>query len=543
MLGRTKFTVLFSLLLAIIALSGCSEQARSEIGEKKILRVNNGSEPSSLHPGKAQSMHDSWVLDHTFEGLTKKTPEGEIVDGMAESWEVSEDGLTWVFFIKDDVKWSNGTPVTAHDFEYAWKYALHPNTASPYAYQFYSIRGAEALNSANADADFEKLQRNVGVKAVDEKTLQVTLIEPTPYFLDLTSFFAFYPIPSQVQKQNPDWALNARTFVSNGPFTLAEWNHRENLTLTKNIHYYERERVHLERVEMAMIGDPKTAWQMYRAGELDLAYPLPNEVQGELIASNAEEFYNSPDLALYFYNINTAKKPFHHPKIRKALSLAIDREALVNHVVQGGQKPAFSIVPPGINDVYGDFQSNSGALFTEDVATARQLLAEGLEEVGLDEMPTFSMMYNTQESHKKIAEAIQEMWRKNLGIHVEHENVEFQVKMEREHIGDYDISRSGWIGDYADPMTFLHLWASDSPHNDANWFHVEYDNWIKKAQTSVDEEERMEALHRAEEILIAEMPIIPIYFSTKPYMLKSYVKGVFTPINRQPQFMYADIDK
>ncbi|MFA8439409.1 peptide ABC transporter substrate-binding protein [Pueribacillus sp. YX66] len=548
---KSKFSLLSAFIVAILVLSGCFSGDKEQAGtgeeggkaEKKVLRINNSSEPGSLHPGTAQGTHDSWMLEHAFEGLTKKTPEGEIVDGMAEKWDRSEDGLTWTFHIKDDVKWSNGDPVTAEDFEYAWKYALHPETASQYAYQLYYLAGAEEFNSAENEADYAELEENVGVKAVDEKTLEVTLGEPTPYFLDLTAFYTYYPVNKNVQEENPDWALEAESYVSNGAFKLTEWKHKESMTLEKNEHYYDKDKINLDEVQMVMIEDENTAWQMYQADELDLAYPLPNDIQGELVNSNNEEFHNAPDLALYYYNLNNDVKPFNNPKVRKALSMAIDRKSLVEHVVQGGQKPALSIIPPGIPDVSGDFQENTGELFKEDVEEAKKLLEEGLKEEGMNKMPEFTILYNTLEAHKKIAEAIQEMWRKNLEVEVKLENAEFQVKIDREKAGDYDISRAGWIGDYVDPMTFLDLWVTDGPHNDANWSNAEYDELIKKAKTTMDEKDRADAMHKAEEVLIDEMPVIPIYFYTKPYTVKPHVKGVFAPIDRYPQFIYADIEQ
>lgn len=550
-LEKSKFSLLSIVLLVALVLGGCFSGEKEPVGAgdedksegKKVLRLNNSSEPGSLHPGMAQGTHDSWVLEHAFEGLTKKTPEGEIVDGMAEKWDVSEDGLTWTFHLKDDVKWSNGDPVTAEDFEYAWKYALHPETASQYAYQLYYLDGAEEFNNSEEEADYAEFEDQVGVKAVDEKTLEVTLAEPTPYFLDLTSFYTYYPVNKKVQEENADWANEAESYVSNGAFKLTEWKHKESMTLEKNEQYYEKDKIKLDEVNLVMIEDENTAWQMYQADELDLVYPLPGDVQGELVNSDNEEFYNGPDFSMYYYNLNTEVKPFNNPKVRKALSMAVERETITEHVTQGGQKPAYAILPPGIPDVNGDYQENTGDLFKEDLDEAKQLLAEGLEEEGMDAMPQFTILYNTLEVHKKIAEAIQEMWRKNLGVDVTLENAEFQVKIDREQAGDYEISRAGWAGDYVDPMTFLDLWVTDGPHNDVNWSNAEYDELIKLAKSSMDQEERMDAMHKAEKVIIDDMPIIPIYFYTKPYVVKPHVKGIYAPINRYPQFIYADIEQ
>lgn len=522
---------------------GKTEEKEEVAPEKKILHLNNNEEPGALHPGEAQGTHDSWILEHAFEGLTKKTPEGEIVDGMAEKWDMSEDGITWTFHLKDGMEWSNGDPVTADDFAYAWKYVLNPKTAAEYAYQLYYLAGAEEYNSSENEADYPTLEEKVGVKALNEKTLEVTLAQPTPYFLDLTSFYTYYPISKKAQEANPDWSLEAESYVSNGAFKLTEWKHKESMKLEKNENYYDKDKIKLDEVQFVIIDNEDTAWQMYQADELDLSYPLPQDVQGQLVNSGDPEFNNGPDLSVYYYNLNNDVKPFNNKKVRKALTMAVERKTITEHVAQGGQQPAYSIIPPGIPDASGDFQENTGELFKEDMEEAKKLLAEGLAEEGLDKMPEFTIVYNTSEGHKKIAEAVQEMLRKNLDVAVTLENVEFQVKLDREKAGDYEISRGGWSGDYVDPMTFIDLWVTDGPFNDVNWSNADYDKNVNIAKTSMNKEERMEAMHKAEEILMEEMPIIPIYFYTKPFSVKQHVKGIFTPINRYPQFIYADIEQ
>lgn len=548
-LKRNKYS-LFALVLALmVVISGCNSFGETEKtttkgsgksdGKKevveKVLNLNNSSEPGSLHPGTAQGTHDSWILEHAFEGLTKKTPEGEIIDGMA-SVPTSDDGINWTFKIKKDMKWSNGDSVTAHDFEFAWKYALAPETASDYAYQLFYLEGAEAYNGGEGTAD------QVGVKAKDDVTLEVKLAQATPYFLDLTSFYTYYPINKKVQEENPKWFTEATSYVSNGPFKLTEWKHKESVKLEKNENYYEKDKINLDVVNFIILEDENTAWQMYKSGELDLAYPLPQDVQGQLAQSDDKEFHNGPDLSVYYYNLNNDVKPFNNVKVRRALSMAIDRKTITENVAQGGQQPAYSVVPPGIPDVNGDYQENTGDLFSEGIEEAKKLLAEGLVEEGMDKLPEFSILFNTSEGHQKIAEAVQEMWRKNLGVTVTLENTEFQVKLDREKAGEYQVSRAGWIGDYVDPMTFMDLWTSESAYNDANWKNAEYDKWIAEAKQTMDQQVRMDNMHKAEKLLMDEMPIIPIYFYTKPHTVKEYVTGVYTPINRYPQFIYADVD-
>lgn len=578
---KRRFNVLIVLMFSLILiLTGCfnsttappekkttSEQKTTNNDSPKILRTNNGSEPGSLHPGTAQGTHESWILEHVFEGLTTRTPEGEVVPGMAELPEVSEDGLTWKFTIRDGMKWSNGDPVTAEDFEYAWKHALDPNTASAYAYQLYYLEGAKEFNSVGKE-DREKAEKKaeeegkekekvvisdevlkpyrdkVGVKALDDKTLQVKLAKATPYFLDITLHYTYYPINKKVQEQNPDWYKEAATFVSNGAFKLIDWKHKESIKLVKNETFYEKDKINLDEVVLYMIEDQNTAWQMYQSGEIDLINDLPQEVTGMLIKTQNSEFHNAGKLATYYYNLNSNVKPFGNMKVRKALSLAIDRQAIVEHVSQGGEVPAYGVIPPGLSDVSGDFRENGGRLFKEDLEEAKKLLLEGLAEEGLEKMPKFTLLYNTSDSHKAIAEAVQEMWRKNLGIEeVVLENVEFQVKLDREQVGDFEVSRAGWVGDFLDPMTYMDVWVTGSPHNDVNWTNKEYDRLIQIAKSTMDKATRMDAMHKAEQILMNEMPVIPIYYYTQPHAFKEYVTGIYKPINREPQFKYADMNK
>lgn len=536
-------------LLLSIALTGCGGGGSNNAAgttaaapAEKILVVNNGSEPGSLHPGKATGTHDSWVLEHTLEGLTKKSPDGNIVAGMAaELPKASADGLTYTIKLRD-AKWTNGDPVTAGDFEYAWKYCLAPATASEYAYQMYYLKGGEAYNTSSETdpAKLKALEDAVGVKALDDKTLQVTLEQPTPYFVELLSFYTYYPVPSKVQAANENWYTEAATYVSNGAFKLAEWNHKESVKIVKNPDYYDAASIKLDGIEFVMLEDSTSAWQMYQNDEIHLLYPIPTEVTNQLRTAKSPELKIGADLSIYYYGMNTTKKPFNNVKVRKALAMAIDRTAIVENVTMGGQLPAFSMVPAGIPDTTGDFRKNGGDYFKEDVEEAKKLLAEGLKEEGVNTL-NFTLTYNTSDAHKKIAEAIQEMWRKNLGIEVKLENVEFQVKLDRERVLDYEMSRSGWIGDYVDPMTFLDMWTSFSQQNNTGWKNDQYDAFIRSAMVEQDPAKRLVALHDAEKLLMENIPVIPIYFYTKPYTVKPYVTGVFEVVNRYPQLHYADI--
>jgi oligopeptide transport system substrate-binding protein len=551
---KKGFSIMLSLvLLLMVALTGCGgggqkaaegDKAAGEKSGGKVLRVNNSSEPGSLHPAKAEGTHESWPLRHLFVGLTMKEPDGKIVPAMAEKWDISQDQKTYTFHLRDGLKWSNGDPLTAHDFEYAWKYALNPNTASNYAYQLYYIKGAQQYNESKEKdpAKLKALEDKVAVKAKDDKTLEVTLENPTAYFDQLVSFYTYFPVNKKVQEQNPKWADDPKTYVSNGPFKLTEWKHKESLKMVKNENYFEKDRIKLDGIDWAMVEDENTAWQMYRSGQLDLSYPLPGDVVGQLKSQNAPDFKIDPEYSTYFYRFNTTKKPFNNVKVRKALAMAIDRKTITEKIAQGGQKPAYALVAEGSKDANGeDFRKVGGDYFKEDVAAAKKLLAEGLKEEGMNSMPKFNIMYNNLDLHKRIAEAIQEMWRNNLGIEVGLENVEFKVKIDREHKLDYSVARAGWIADFIDPMTFIDMFTSVSTQNDTGWKNKAYDAEVNKAKQSSDQKVRMQAMHNAEKILMDEMPIMPIYFYTKPYTVKENVTGVFTPADEYPVLRYAEI--
>ncbi|MBC8589010.1 peptide ABC transporter substrate-binding protein [Paratissierella segnis] len=554
-----KFFVLMSILLvAAMVFTGCSkpadapevatpdaptdEPAPEPTGEK-ILRANNASEPGSLDPALAQGTHESWVLDHSFEGLMKLDQEGHVASGMAEDYKISDDFLTYTFTLRDGIKWSNGDPVTAEDFEFAWKRAIDPELAADYAFQIADyVKGGNAYLSGEGSLD------DVAIKALDDKTLEVTLEAPTAYFLELTAFYTYYPVNKNVVEANPDWAKSADTHVSNGPFYLTEWEHDASLKMRKNDNYYDADKVHLDGIDLTIIDDENTTWQAYEGGEYDLLLPIPQAVVAKMKDEGNPELVLGGEVGTYYFNLNNDVKPFNNAKVRKGLSYALDKATITDKIAQGGQMPAEGVVPFGMFDEDGkEYRDKVGNLIPYDLDLAKNLFEEGLAEEGMtiDDFNSkgFVLLYNTQESHKKIAQAAQEMWRTNLGIEIGLENVDFQVKLDREKAGDYDISRAGWIGDYMDPMTFIDLWYSKSSFNDANYNNPKYDELVLKAKSTADQKVRFEAMREAENILMDEMPIVPVYFYTQPYAQKPYVTGVYKPLVNYPRLTYADINK
>jgi oligopeptide transport system substrate-binding protein len=538
---------------------GETEVTEGEMAEKQEFVFNLGSEPPTLDPALCTDSSSSTVINQIFEGLTqRKLGEGGVEPAIAERWDVSEDGKEYVFYLRDGVKWTNGDPVTAEDFEYAWKRVLDPRTASDYAYLLWFIEGAEAANTlelpdeeeepdkyAEAVKELEGLLDQVGVKAEDAKTLRVNLIAPAPFFLDLMAFFTFMPVNKNAVESNEAWAAEPSAIVSNGPFKLVEWNHKSNLVLVKNDAYWDKDKVKLEKINIVQISDPATSLTAYENNEFDMAdsglVPLPDTPR--LLESG--EAQRTAFLATYYLDFNCSRKPLDDPRVRKALSLAIDRQSIVDNVTKGGQIPAMAFCPPGIYNpaTEKDFREEAGNYFKDaDIETAKQLLADAGYPDGKG-FPKLTLLYNTEGAHKDIMQAIQQMWKKNLGIEVNLGGEEWQVFLKTRVQGNYDIARDGWIGDYIDPMTFLDMFLSNSPQNNPKWKNTEFDDLIREAKSTNDQAARMQALHDAEEIFIGEMPISPIYFYVQIWQQRDYVKDVMHDIQQNWGFKYAWIEK
>lgn len=540
---RSRIKVLSVILALAFVITGCGgggkakDEANNEL-TMKVIKTNNGSEPGALDPALATGTHESWILEHIFEGLMKYDKDGQLVPGVAEKYDVSEDKTKYIFHIRDS-KWSDGKPVTAQDFEYAWKRVLNPETAASYANQLYYIQGGEEYNTGKGSAD------DVKIKATDEKTLEVELKAPTSYFLELLADKTFAPVQKELVEGNKDWAKDSETHVSNGPFKLTKWEHRSKIDIEKNEEYYNADEVKLAAIQYDIIEDKNTEWQKFEGGELNYIVDPQTDTAAQLIKNKDPRINVSDMVGTYYLNLNTEVKPLDNVKVRQALSMAIDRNSIVENVVQGGQKPATGIVPYGIFDETGkkEFRDTTEDLIVEDVAKAKELLNEGLEESGMtaDDFSKMTILYNTDETHKKVMQAVQEMWKQNLGIDVQLENAEFQVKLDREKAGDYQISRAGWLGDYLDPTTMMDLWLIDGPFNDANWTNQEYDKLVKDAMVSSDEKKRMDEFREAEKIIVNEMPILPIYFYNQAQVSDESIKGVVNTAQNYPSFIYADI--
>lgn len=515
-------------------LAACSKEKAGETGTKteggkketdvpQEMRVNVNSEPFSLNPGLASDATSGGVLNQTFEGLTRIDKSGKPQPAMAETITPSEDLKTYTFKLRD-AQWTNGDPVTAQDFVYAWKWALDPKNESQYAYQLYYIKGAQAANDPEVGGSLDE----VGVKAIDDKTLEVTLENPTPYFLELTAFYTYFPVNHKVAEKNPKWYTEAGAdYVSNGPFKMTEWSHQDKIVIEKNDTYWDKDTVKLTKVEMYMINDPNTELSMFDNGELDWAGSpfgtLPTDAIGQL--KDSGDLTIKPIAGTYWYKFQTEKPPLNNKNIRKALSYAINRKAIVENITQGGQIPAMAAVPPSMikENEKGYFQDN-------DVEKAKEFLKKGMEELGykdVKDIPAISLSYNTSEAHQKIAQAIQDMWKKELGVEVTLDNAEWAVYIDKLHKGDYMVGRMGWLGDFNDPINFLELFREkDGGNNNTFWENAEFKKLLQDSAAESDAAKRLDMLKKAEEIFIDEMPVAPIYFYTNVWVSKENLKDV-----------------
>ncbi|MHB8106612.1 MAG: peptide ABC transporter substrate-binding protein [Candidatus Cryosericum sp.] len=552
---RKPLSILLISTFLILVLLGTSSCTASKGGTQQIT-YNLGAEPATIDPALSQGIPEANCILQVFDGLTRINNKNVPEPAIAKSWTISKDLKTYTFTLRD-AEWTNGTPVTAYDFEYAWIRALSPELAAVYAYQLYYVRGGEAFNTsvkvgskyyvALLDAKGNPVMKtvagkqvaqpnmakpidpskDVGVKALDAKTLQVELESPTVYFLNLTAFPTYMPVCKAVVSTNDKWASDVTNFVTNGPFTLTAWSHNDKMTFVKNATYWDKDKVKLTNITYLMVTDESTALSMFQSGQMDVGSTVPISELPKLVASGDAQIL--PFLGTYYYQFNVTKKPFSDVRVRKALALAIDRKAITTSVTKGGQIPALAFVPGGIADAAAgsDFRTVGGTFYKDDdIATAQKLLADAGYPGGKG-FPAFALLFNTSNAHQSIAEAIQQMWSKNLGIKCTLKVEEWGVYLDDRNNLNYQVARAGWIGDYMDPNTFLDMWVTGGGNNGTGYSNKTYDGLIAKAEETVDPVARMATLHAAEKILMTDMPIIPIYFYTNPVLVSKHVKNFY----------------
>lgn len=506
-----------------------AKDGEEKLAKEQVLRINWGSNPPDLDPQTTTDQVSLMIVNACYEGLVRLQADGKAYQdtGIAKSWEISDDKLTYTFKLRD-AKWSDGTAITASDFEYAWKRALNPATASQYAYMLYHIKGGQAYNTGEGSVD------DVAVKALDDKTLEVTLERPTPFFASLTSFATYNPAQkAAIEKHGDEYTSDVNNMVFSGPFKIVEWVQEQKLTLEKNEMYWDKDNVKLDRIEGDMIIDVNTPVNLYETNSLD-AIAVPTEYLAKYRTS--PEFGNLAQATTWYLQFNCENEYFANEKIRHAFSMALNRKAFVDNILANGSQVAGGLVPgnmPGKSGG-GDFRTQSGEYVNDAgsngqaaIDEANKLLDEGLAEIGKTrEDLAAEVTYLTGETDvsKKLAQALQQMWKQNLGLEVPIETVTFKIRLERYDNKDYTLTFAGWGADYNDPMTFMELFVTGGGQNTAYWSNPEFDALIDKA-TNTTGDERMQAMIDAEKILMDEKPIAPIYFKARNFVQRDYVKG------------------
>ncbi len=502
-----------------IVLFGCGTRGFDD--QDAILHVGNGAEPQDLDPHLVTGVPESRILSALFEGLTDVDPRTlEPIPGAAESWSVSDDGTVYTFTLRPDGRWSNGDPVTAHDFAYAWRRILTPALGAEYAYMLFCIKNARPFHEGDLE-DFDE----VGVRVIDDHTLEVTLENPTPYFLSMQIHYTWFPVHQptieafgEMDHRGTRWT-RAGNHVGNGPFKLDRWEPDRVIAVSHNPAYWNAAATGLEGVWFYPIDNALTEELLFRQGRLHLTENVPVDKIEVYQRDTPEVIRIDPYLGTYYFRLNVTRPPLDNPKVRRALGLALDRDDLVRNVVRAGREPAFFYTPP---DTAG---YTSEARMPYDPDKARELLAEAGYPDGQG-LPPIELLYNTSENHRMVAEAVQAMWDETLNVRVTLTNQEWKVYLNSMQQLDYGIARSGWIGDFVDPINFLECFTTGNGNNRTGFSSPEFDALIEEARRTVDPEARLEFLQEAEHILMEEAPIIPVYFYTRTYLQSPEIEGL-----------------
>ena len=539
-------------------LSGCGSKPATDTTPTQTpddapfeVAVNFASEPQSIDPALNSAVDGAIMLNHMFEGLMKWADSGvetvgsdgnctnaTLVNGQAESYEkvVNADGtVTYTFTLRDDAKWSDGKAVTAGDFVYSWQRLVSPETAADYNYMVSDVVNANAIMAGEMDPS------ELGVSAPDDKTFVVTINADTPYFLEICAFPATFPVRQDIIEAKGDqWTFDLASYLSNGPYKLTAWEHDAQIVMEPNEHYYDVANLGPDKITFKLMDDENAMLSGFNSGELDFIQSVPQAEIPTLIGSGDLKIVDY--VGTYYVCYQTQKEPFNNPLVRQAFTLAVDRTYIVEKVTQAGQVEASGFVPAGIYDAAGasgdDFRTTGGKYYAETDADyaancekARELLAQAGYPNG-EGFPVVEYLYNTNDGHKAVGEALQYMWEKELGVTVTLNNQEWNTFLQTRKDGDYSIARNGWIADYNDPMCFLDMWITGSGNNDAQYTNPDYDALINAAKSTADASERMRLMHEAEDLLMGEEWVLnPLYFYTQTYMLSDRVDGMFyTPL-------------
>ncbi|CCG87341.1 peptide ABC transporter substrate-binding protein [Erwinia piriflorinigrans] len=502
----------------------------AQLAQRQEIVRHIKDEPASIDPAKAVGLPEIPVIRDLFEGLTNQDASGNIVPGVASSWQ-TQDNITWVFTLRKDARWSNGDPVTAEDFVYSWRRLVDPKTSSTFAW----FAGLAGIANADAIVKGQMPADKLGVSAIDATHLKVTLDKPLPWFVSLTSNFSLFPVPQKAIAQYGELWTRPGNLVGNGAYELHSRVVNEKLELVKNENYWDNAHTVLTKVTFVPISEESSATKRYRAGDIDITESFPKELYGLLKKQLPGEIYTPDQLGTYYYAFNTQKGPTADVRVRKALSWTIDRQVIAGKVLGTGEKPAWHFTP----DVTAGFhpqqsfiqQHRQDALNTQ----AKTLLAAA--GYGPDRPLDLTLLYNTSENNKKLAIAVASMWKKNLGVNVRLQNQEWKTYIDSRNSGNFDVIRASWVGDYNEPSSFLSLLTSTHSGNMSRFSNSEYDGLLAKASRETDAKRRNDDYNRAEQIIADWAPIAPVYQFTNARLIKPYVKGY--PITNPEDIAYS----
>jgi oligopeptide transport system substrate-binding protein len=515
-----NYIILLLLLLSLSVVLVFNVSTTPSSPANKRIQVNIGGEPFSLHPSYCQSIDFSTpVLHMLFDGLTRLNKEGIPIPSIAKEIIPSDDFTKFTFHLRD-ATWSNGDSITAHDFVYSWSKIVDPNTPSPSADQLFVLKNAKAIKQGTKDLE------ELGVQAIDNKTLCVELEYSTPYFLELTAMPFYLPIHKATDIQDENWAFNANeNFVCNGPYLLKKWKHSDYIEVEKNPFYWDKEAVHIDSITVIMV-DENTALAMFQSKELDWAGSPTSTILPDALhrLESEENLFILPSTGTHYYFFNTQKPPFDNKNLRKAFALSINRHSIVNNLIQGHQLPATTLVPPSL------IHKQKQYFVDKDFSLAKKFLNKGLEELNIlkSDLPPITLIYCAWERNEKIAQAIQYQWEKNLGIKVAIQSYERNVFLDKRKNHDYQIASGSWYSTFKDPLSFLELFeTNEEEQQPVAWKNSEYNKLLSKVRLTSLLEERHPLLEKAETYLIEEMPLIPIYHNTFAYVKNPKLKNVY----------------
>ncbi|MGJ0637360.1 ABC transporter substrate-binding protein [Xenorhabdus bovienii] len=520
LITKKKIKLLFCSIAIIMGSMTLSHAAvvppGTQLADKQEIVRNNGAEPASLDAHKVEGYTEFNIIHDFFDGLVYTDNKGDIIPKLATSWE-TEDNKTWIFHLRKGAKWSDGSPITAHDVIFSWQRLLNPQMGSPY--------GSYLVNATVVNANDiligKKQVEDLGIKALDDFTLEVKLDRPVGDFLQMLAHPVMVIVSEKTIKKYGDKWTKPEYFVGSGPFKLSEWVVNEKVIGVRNPQYWDDKNTVINKVTYLPLSSDKADLNRYLAGEIDITLTIPLESFASLKKNSGEQIYISPRLGVYYYEFNTQKPPFDDVRVRQALSLAVDRDIIANKVLGQGQRPAYTLLPPKTGGF--DFQQPDYASWTQNqrIEKAKSLL----NEAGFNQNNPlrFNLFYNTSEAHKKIAIAVSSMWKKNLGVDAVLQNQEWKVMLANKYQGKFDVARYGWIGGYNSPMSFLNIFMSDSTQNSSKYSNQDFDKLVIKAGVTNKKDYYQQAI----DIFTNDSPVITVYYYINAKMVKPYLGGVY----------------